>query len=369
VCGFALDVAGGPARARVVLILAAVLGLNGAGLATISAITSNLERAFHVGNTGIGVLASVVVLTGVVFTLPAGVLVDRVSRTRLLAISVAIWSVAIFFCGAAASYLWLLVAAVGLGAVVAVTGPAVASLIGDYFPAGDRGRMYGLIIGGELAGTGLGFVVSGVISSVLSWRSAFWCLVLPGLALGWAVWRLTEPARGGQSRLAASARGIAGEAGATAGGYAAGVHKTGGAGENGQQDLAATVARDAGVTPDPDLVLRSDPTDRSLWWAVRYVLRIRTNVVIIIASALGYFFFAGLRSFAILFTTSHYGLSKAVASQPVGKWLASPVFCVTGILPITATAPRESHDRDGPRGPLIQVTGRRGCRAARRRFW
>src|SRR5438552_14461275 len=96
VCGFALDVAGGPARARVVLILAAVLGLNGAGLATISAITSNLERAFHVGNTGIGVLASGVVLTGVVFTLPAGVRVDRVWRTRLLAISVAIWSVAIF---------------------------------------------------------------------------------------------------------------------------------------------------------------------------------------------------------------------------------------------------------------------------------
>jgi hypothetical protein len=35
-------VAGGPARARVVLTLAAVLALNGADLATISAITSDL---------------------------------------------------------------------------------------------------------------------------------------------------------------------------------------------------------------------------------------------------------------------------------------------------------------------------------------
>jgi predicted MFS family arabinose efflux permease len=78
-------------------------------------------------------------------------------------------------------------------AVAAVTGPAVASLIGDFFPAGDRGRMYGLIIGGELAGTGLGFVVAGDISSVLSWRAAFWWLALPSLALAWAVWRLTEP--------------------------------------------------------------------------------------------------------------------------------------------------------------------------------
>jgi len=251
----------------VVLVLAAVLGVNGAGLATISAITSNLERAFHVGNTRIGVLASVVALTGVVFTLPAGILVDRVSRTRLLAISIATWSVAMFFCGAAASYLWLLVAVAGLGAVVAVTGPALASLIGDYFPAGDRGRMYGLIIGGELAGTGLGFLVSGDISSVLSWRLAFWWLVPPSLALGWAVWRLAEPARGGQSRLAAGARVIPAGGEASAGGQAADAPKAGGdAEENRRQDLAA-MARDAGVTPDPDLVLRSDPTGRSLWWA------------------------------------------------------------------------------------------------------
>src|SRR5205823_9098068 len=174
-------------------------------------------------------------------------------------------------------------ARVGLGAVAAVTGPAVASLVGDFFPAGDRGRMYGLIIGGELAGTGLGFVVSGDISSVLSWRSAFWWLVLPSLALAWVVWRLAEPARGGQSRLAVGAREIPGEGEAAAGGSAAnGAHKAGsGTGENGGQDLAATVARDAGVTPDPDLVLHSDPTDRSLWWAARYVLRIRTNVIII----------------------------------------------------------------------------------------
>lgn len=52
-----------------VLILAAVLALNGADLATISAITSDLERVFHIGKTSFGVLASVVALTGAVFTL------------------------------------------------------------------------------------------------------------------------------------------------------------------------------------------------------------------------------------------------------------------------------------------------------------
>ena len=55
---FALDAVGGPARGRVVLTLAAVLGLAGADTGTISATTGNLERAFGVGNTQIGLLLS-----------------------------------------------------------------------------------------------------------------------------------------------------------------------------------------------------------------------------------------------------------------------------------------------------------------------
>lgn len=309
--------AGGPARARVVLTLAAVLGLSGADTATISAVTGNLEHAFHVGNTSIGVLLSVVALTGAVFTLPAGVLADRTSRTRLLAISVATWAVAMLVSGAATSYIWLLLARVGLGAVAAVTGPVVASLTGDFFPAGDRGRMYGLILIGELAGTGLGFVVSGDISSVLSWRFAFWWLVIPSLALAWMVWRLAEPARGGQGHLPVGAQRVAGETQAGNRGVPPGDDEESPGGEPDRQGLAGRVVRNADVSPDQRRVLHTDPTGRSLWWAVRYVLGVRTNVIIIIASALGYFFFAGLRSFAILFATGHYGLSKAAASPLV----------------------------------------------------
>lgn len=312
-----LEVAGGPARARVVLTLAAVLGLNGADTATISSTTGNLESAFGIGNTRIGVLLSVVALTGAVFTLPAGVLADRFSRTRLLAVSVATWALAMLVSGGATSYLWLLLARVGLGAVAAVTGPAVASLTGDYFPQGERGRMYGLILAGELVGTGLGFVVSGDISSVVSWRFAFWWLVPVSLALAVVVWRLAEPVRGGQSQLPRGAEDIrdvgdAGDAG-QAGNTAETGEPAGGRGEGGS-GMAGKLVRRKQVEPDPELVLHSDPSGRSLWWAIRYVLRVRTNVVIIVASALGYFFFAGLRSFAILFATSHYGISKAAAS-------------------------------------------------------
>jgi sugar phosphate permease len=93
------------------------------------------------------------------------------------------------------------------------------------------------------------------------------------------------------------------------------VEATPGRGRPGRQPgLAERAAGHSGAEPREDLVLREDPVDRPLWWAVRYILRVRTNVVIIVASTLGYFFFAGLRSFAVIFATGHYGISKPAAS-------------------------------------------------------
>lgn len=298
-----LRIAGGPARAKVVLLLAAVLGLNGADFATVSATADNLEHTFGIGNTEVGLLISAVSLVSALGTLPMGVLADRTRRTRLLATSIVVWSAALLVSGAATSYGWLLVARLALGVASATTGPTVSSLVGDFFPAAERSRMYGLILGGELAGAGLGFVVSGELSSVLVWRYAFWWLIVPGLALAWAIWRLPEPARGAQSALPVASGDRLGP--------------------------AERAVHHADVRPRPEQVLDTDPARRSVWWAIRYVLRIRTNVVIIVASALGYFYFAGLRSFAILFTTDHYGLSKSIASLLV---LVVGVGAVAGVL-------------------------------------
>ena len=75
--------------------------------------------------------------------------------------------------GAATSFPFLLGARVFLGGVTALAAPAVASLIGDYIPARDRGRIYGMVLAGELAGLGIGFMTAGLLSDVLSWRWAF----------------------------------------------------------------------------------------------------------------------------------------------------------------------------------------------------
>lgn len=97
---YALDAVGGPARGRVTLTLAAVLGLSGADTGTISAVASNLEHTFGIGNTQIGLLLSAVALAGAVFTIPAGIAADRTRRTRLLAASIVLWAAAMAASGA-----------------------------------------------------------------------------------------------------------------------------------------------------------------------------------------------------------------------------------------------------------------------------
>lgn len=313
-----LNAAGGPARARVVLTLAAVLGLSGADTGTVTATENNLELAFHIGNTQIGILLSVVSLIGAVFTIPMGVLTDRTSRVRLLSVASVAWAAAVLASGAATSYGWLLAARIALGVMTAAAAPAVASLTGDFFPAGERGKIYGLIVGGDLVGNGIGYLISGDISSVLPWRFAFWWLVIPSLALAWVMWRLPEPARGGQSQLLPGAQTI--RSGDTAGPSPPGA----GPGDGGpeadqtagrpQEDLAARAVQREHIQPQAELVLHHDPARRSVWWAIGYVLRVRTNVVLIVASALGYFYFYGMNSFATIFAISRYRVSKPEAT-------------------------------------------------------
>jgi MFS family permease len=303
---------GGPARARVITLFGAVLALNGADTATVGAVAPQLEQALHIGNTKIGLLSSVTLLVGAVCTIPVGLLVDRVKRLPILSLSIVFWSIASLASAFAGSYSGLLLTRVLLGAVVATAGPAIASLTGDYFPARERGQVYAYILGGEIAGTAVGFIISSSVASLISWRAAFLLLAIPGFFLARELYRtVPEPLRGGQSRLEPGVIDLH-----EAAEEAARAHADP---ERGQEsverddDFVREAARQRGVEPDPRLVLSEDPRGLSLRASVRYILSIPTNILLIISSSLGYFFFSGLTTFALLFVRGHYHVSQASA--------------------------------------------------------
>jgi MFS family permease len=314
---------GGPARARVIVLLAAVLALNGADAATVGAIAPQLEHSLHIGTTKIGLLSSVSLLVGAISTIPVGWLVDRVKRMPLLSISIVFWSIASLLSAFAGSYSSLLTTRLLLGLVIATAGPAIASLTGDYFPANERGRIYAYILGGEIAGNALGFIVCGFVASLISWRAAFVLMGIPGFFLARELYRtVPEPERGGQSRLQPGVVDLAAAA-AEAAAAAAAAREQGGDGggeapDAEADDLAREVVRQRGVEPDPALVLHEDPRTMGLIASVRYILRIPTNWLMIISSSLGYFFFAGLSTFALLFVRGHYHVGQATAELVLG---------------------------------------------------
>lgn len=300
---------GGQVRLRVIALLACVLGLQSADNATVGAVAAPLSADLHIGNTQIGLLVTLTTGIGALSTLPMGVLADRVHRVRLLTIAIVVWSLAMAVSGFATSYVMLLLTRLALGAVTATAGPVIASLVGDFFASKERGRIYGYILLGELLGAGLGLVVSGSLAGI-SWRLSFLVLAVGGVALAWAVHRqLPEPVRGGQSLA------VEGETDAA---------------DTAEQSKVASEVEDKHLAVHDELVLDQDPATMPLYQAVRYTLAVRTNLVLIAASSLTYFFFTGMQTFAVEFLRGRFGLGQSVASILVVVVGAGAILGVLG---------------------------------------
>jgi MFS family permease len=284
------DLAGGRARLRIILMLACILALDSADKATLGAVAARLKPALHINNLEVGLLVAVTVASSALLTLPFGTLVDRFNRRNLLVIGIALWSLAMICCGGATSYEMLFAARLALGIVMAIGSPAIASVIGDCFKASERGRIYGYIISGELIGVAIGFLMSGNVAS-LSWRALFLVLAVLGLLLAYFIARrLPEPRRGGRGRLQ---------------------EEPGRPVHDGVR--IRDVVRDQRMDPAEPLILREDPARMKIWPAVKYVLALPTYRMLIVASALGYFYFTGRRTFVVVFTRAHFDLSQTAS--------------------------------------------------------
>ena len=321
---------GGPARARVIVLFALVLALNGADASTVGAIAPQLESGLHINNTDLGLLSSVSLLVGAIFTIPVGLLVDRSRRIPLLAASIILWSLASLFSAFAGTFTGLLLTRLALGAVAASAGPAISSLTGDYFAADERGRIWSYILVGEAAGTAFGFIISGFVASAVGWRAAFVVLAIPGFFVARELWvTVPEPPRGGQTHLEvgevdldaavaqAASRADRGESVEPAADTQT---------ADRQHQASADAARRAGATPNPRLVLHQDPTKMGLVPSVRYIFAIPSNVLMIFGSSLGYFYFAGLQTFALLFVKGHYHASQATAELALALLVVGTVI-------------------------------------------
>ncbi len=161
----------------------------------LAGVMGRMQSEFHLNDEQGGRLASPFMVVYMFASPLGGYLGDRMSRRVLIAIAVAIWSVATIGSGLASTFTLLLVARCATGFGEAGYGTTAPSFISDLFPVQRRSRMLAVFYTAMPLGAALGFVVGGALSEHATWRHAFYVGGAPGLAL--ALLALTCPSPSG----------------------------------------------------------------------------------------------------------------------------------------------------------------------------
>lgn len=147
--------------------------------------------------------------------IPIGMLADRISRRRIIAVGVLFWSACTALCGFAGSYAHLFMARMGVGLGEASLSPSAHSWLSDAYPPAQLSRAMSIYNLGITIGGGLALLVGGavvdmvarsgalvlpVVGAMPTWRAAFLLVALPGAVVAALVFIAREPARRAKSK-------------------------------------------------------------------------------------------------------------------------------------------------------------------------
>jgi predicted MFS family arabinose efflux permease len=159
----------------------AMLGLLAHQFALSAGMVSALPVVTQLGN-----------VAGILFLAPLG---DRLERRSLILATMAALAVALVAAALAPSFLWLVIAGIGIGLFATVTQQIVPLAVHLAAPH-ECGRVLGIVTGGILVGILLARTVSGGVSDLWGWQAVFFIaaglMLATGAALAWRLPRV-EP--------------------------------------------------------------------------------------------------------------------------------------------------------------------------------
>ncbi len=177
----------------------------------VSALSPAIKADLGLDDADLGFLlgTAFAVLYGVL-GIAMGRIADALSRTRLMASGLALWSVMTALSGGAMSFAMLSGARLGVGVGEATANPVSQSMLSDYFPARKRGTVLGVYLASVHLGHAAALILGGLFLAkwssmcgffpggaceIAGWRAGFLIVGLPGLLLAVAVFFLREPPR------------------------------------------------------------------------------------------------------------------------------------------------------------------------------
>jgi MFS family permease len=177
----------------------------------ISLLVTPIKRDLGISDVQVSLLIGLAfVVLFSILGIPAGWLVDRVSRKRVVAFGVASWSLMVIVSGFARSFGQLFFGRVGVGIGESTLVPASFALVQATLPPKQRGKAFGMLSLGPTFGGALSLVLGGlifaaaeagqfhglpIISALKPWQTVFVLLGLCGLPLALLALTLREPLR------------------------------------------------------------------------------------------------------------------------------------------------------------------------------
>jgi len=149
----------------------------------LSAVFPFLKHEWHLSDTKLGSLTSVVALTVGLLAVPLSVIGDRFGRVKAIVGMAVLWSIATAGCAIAASYDQMLLARVFIGVGEAAYGSVGLAVVLGVFPRTRRASLSGAFIAGGSFGSVLGIVLGGKIAAQFGWRWAFGTMAIVGLVI------------------------------------------------------------------------------------------------------------------------------------------------------------------------------------------
>ena len=132
---------------------------------------------------------------------PAARLADRMSRGKILAACVTLWSTATALCFAAAGFVQLALCRVGVGAGEGGAIPISQSLLADRFPPSKRGLVMSILASAYPLASMLLPLVGGLVAQPYGWRVTFLVVGMPGLLLAVVAWFTIREPRGNSAQI------------------------------------------------------------------------------------------------------------------------------------------------------------------------
>lgn len=166
----------------------------------VAAVVEPVKRDLGLSDTQMGMIGSGFIIAFTLVSPVFGFLGDRKARPPLIALGVALWSLATGLAGFARGFWTLFAARSTVGVGEAAYGAIAPALLADRFPYEQRGRIMAVFFAAVPVGSAAGYVLGGVADHHFGWRAAFWMAGFPGILLSLLVLGVKDPPRGQHDR-------------------------------------------------------------------------------------------------------------------------------------------------------------------------